>query len=404
MRSIQHQRYRLHFEPLSPVHVGSGQTIEPCEYLLRRQGEEGFLIVLDLPRLFSELSEPERAEYDRVIDRGDLPGLHDWLRRRADPIRHRRFAIQVQLPVYDHIEQSADDPQRLGEINLFTRDTRTGRPYVPGSSIKGAIRTALVDDAAANAGHADERSLQEIAQFAGRPREQHKIGHAQRFEAVALGHTRLDRPDRPTPNLHRDLLRQLAIADITMPGDACYIDRVQIVQRPDRQHRGDPRYRQDEAENILIYRDMTWSLADGEAVAFTGEVRLSPHLADPKLMGRDRRNEPNHLPMALDIERLCRRCNDFYIPRLRDELERFRVPDDVADVVRDAAGRLEAGQCLIRLGRHSHFECVTLSEPYRQPPARGFGASRSYANDGQLPLGWARLRFEPWPGGTQDGP
>lgn len=390
------QRYRLSLQPLSPVHVGSGETIEPYEYLLERHDEAGFLLVLDLPRLFAEMTPQQRSDYDRVVERGDFPGLRAWLRRHADPTRHRRYAIQVQDAIYEQIEQSLDEPQRLGEIHLCTRDAHTGRPYVPGSSIKGAIRTALVDATARDAQGGQAKALRELAGCAGHPKERRKIQHTQQFEAIALGHMTKDRNGRSRPDLYRDPLRQLAIADIPLADDACYIDRVQIVQRPDRRRQRDPRFDTDDASDILIYRDMTWSLADDEPVAFAGEARLSPHLADPQLMKKDKSGKPNWLPHAVEVEPLCAACNAFYAASLRHELETFAVPEDIAAPLLGTLDRLAANECLIRLGRHSHFECVTVSEPYRQPPETGFGKSRTYADAGRMPLGWAKLRFEPW--------
>jgi len=378
MKPTHLHRYRLRLRPLSPIHIGSGQTIDPCEFVLRQQNDGCFLIVVDLPRLLADLSPARRSEFDRLVTRGDFPQLRSWLGQAAASSRHHRFVVQVQEPAFKEIEGNLDNPQRLGEIHLFTRDPASGRPYLPGSSIKGAIRTAIIDHLAQ---HDTQRraKLQHIATEIGRQWKQASLGA--RFEAAVMGNLK----DGDRPDLYHDPLRQLSISDLCMPPDACYIDRIRIVRPKDEPRRAggsDP-------SGIVIYRELTWSSLDDQKIEFSGEVRLAPLLSDRATMGT------HVLPQSLDVGHICQWCNGFYVPRLTQELDRFVADEETADALRSAA-KLPDGECLIRLGHHSHFECVTVGEPFRQPP-RGFGKTRSYAGaDPALPLGWAVLRFDPW--------
>jgi CRISPR-associated protein Csm5 len=395
MKECAFDRYRLVLQPITPLHVGSGELIEPYEYVLESRGDDTyFLIAIDLPALFADMDHRQREEYDHVIEKGDFPGLRNWLRRTADPARHRRFEIEVMPDAYDELAEHLDNPERLGEIHLFTRDAAHGRPYVPGSSIKGAIRTAVTDAAAANANDAAQNELLTIAEHAGEKGQRHRVQHTQRFEAIALGHAREDRQGRTQADLYRDPFRQLAIPDIPLDRTGCYIDRVQIVHRPSQKQHQDTRYARSNPEGIVIYRDITWSCADGEQPQHIGEARMWPHLADPHVMGKNKKTGPNWVPQKLSIEQLCSACNRFYGPRMQDELETFNAAREASAALRSGFENLQPNECLIRLGRHTHFECVTVGDPYHRPPPRGFGKSRTYADYGKLPLGWAKLRFE----------
>ncbi|MCA9310561.1 MAG: type III-A CRISPR-associated RAMP protein Csm5 [Phycisphaerales bacterium] len=355
--------YDLRIEPLSPIHIGSGVTLEPMEYDLEENHSGCWMIVFDLPAMLRSLTGPERTEFDRIADKGDYPGLRTWVRRIGrQKSECRRFVVQVQEPAFKLLRTHQDDPERLGEIELMTRHADTGVPFVPGSSIKGAIRTALVDHALGEM--RPER----------RPRGE-KNGPA--FEAKVLGHVR----DGGRPDLYKDPLRQLAISDCMLsPGD-CYIDRIQIINRRAQDDR-----RSADASGIQMHRDVTWSMLDGESIAARGSCRITTGLS-----GRGRQGAPL-VADRIDLDRVIEACNAFYRPRLKDELDRFPIPEEGGEDLLKWVEEMGADQCLVRLGRHSHFECVTVSEPYARPPRRGVGASRSRV-DGRLPLGWAKVRF-----------
>jgi CRISPR-associated protein Csm5 len=294
------------------------------------------------------------------------------LHETADPRRDFRFPVQVAPDAFQQIKANLDNPDSLGEIHLSTRDLASGRPYIPGSAIKGALRTALVDATAQESTGRRREQLEEAAENASRIR-----GPGRQFEATALGNTTSRGPD-----LYRDPLRQLAISDLFMDEGSCCIDRVSIV-REDGSRAADP-------DGIAMYRDMTWSKLDDVTLAAEGEARLSPHLAEGNRMGRNTDGAPNSLPFALSVEELCRRAQQFYRPRLEDELRRFRRSRHAGALEQWVSG-LGERECLVRLGRHSHVECVTVGPPWRR---KSNGRTRSYAG-GEFPLGWAKLRFEP---------
>ncbi len=359
------------FIPLSPIHVGSGQSIEPSQYDIVQDGDNYFLTAFNLPRVFHTLSPALRTEYDNLLRIGDWTGIRLWLRKAATRSEHRLFRVQIQPEPAEEIRKNIDNPNRLGEIQLFTRDPAVGKPYLPGSSLKGAIRTAIVDSLA-RTDSANTRKLEYLAR---------RVPGA-RFEAEVFGNVTIESDNTEKVNLYRDPLRQLALSDLAMPDNSTYIDRIQIVQPPGRRERGS------NPEDIIMYREVTWSACDGENLRFAGQLRLSPHLANRRQMGS------NCLPHALDLATICRQCNAFYRPRLEAEVKKFVQDSTAAGTLLKHAAQCDDHRCLVRLGRHSHFECVTVGEPYNQPPRRGFGNTRSYVAK-SLPLGWAILQFQP---------
>ena len=398
MNTAHFEKYRVVFEPLSPVHIGSGLSIEPCEYDLRTTSEGCFLCALDLPQIISKLHPKQRQELYALMDKADYVGVRSWLTRYAQDRAEPLFAVQVQEDVFEEIKNNIDNPHRLGQIDLFVRDPASGRPYIPGSSIKGALRTAVVD-ALARIDRNTQSQIQQLAGSAG-GRESPKGDNAAIFEARALGCYTAEEQKR---NLYRDPFRQLAISDLSMPDAPTIIDRITIIRPGGAASGGRPAPGSGQ-EKIIIYREVTWSKLDGQPLRFDGEARLYSGLA-----------ARGAVPMRLDLATLCRQCNDFYIPRLKEELQLFVTDEKISRALLDAASGLKGLQCLIRLGRHSHFECVTVGPPFRRLPASRrsssanatpenadrrpradaliVGKTRSYVA-GELPLGWAILSFE----------
>lgn len=131
----------LEIEALTPVHVGTGELIGPLEYAI----SESQVGVVDLGRLFRR--DPARAEaigqqlagtsptalrslsLERLLSAKELAQEALW--------RYRLPASEATL--------AALGRARAQEHELRpTMKTPDGRAYLPGTAIKGALRTALI--------------------------------------------------------------------------------------------------------------------------------------------------------------------------------------------------------------------------------------------------------------------
>lgn len=355
-------RVRIHF--LSPVHVGSGRTLDPCEYVLQRDGDRAWLVIFDQAAFLAELSDKKRQEFLRLCDRDDYTQVRRFFQREVRPEKYGRWRVAVHPPTFDEIQKNIDNPARMGEIHLFTRDPHTGRPYLPGSSLKGAIRTAVVDRLLDSLSPSEQQHLLDDIQQTDNMARQ-----GVRFEAQVLGHANRD----GRPDLYRDPFRQIAVADAPLPPEALRIRKVKLVTR-NRQNTG--------AEDIIIYRDVVEPWCNGEPVVVETELRWHREWLSHVM-------RHNRLPREIDPETICQACNAFYGERWKKEQKRFPLPS--GGLITTLPPESKRG-CLLRLGRHSHFECVTVRAPFARPPRRGVGRSRTRV-DGRIPLGWIYLEF-----------
>ena len=122
---------KIRIETITPIHIGSGETLKRNnDYVVFDGGDS--LGVIDERKVLSLVGEDHIDEWVSYIERGDSVAtlvnkyagnakITDWIKRTID--------------------NYASGSQSLKEC----LHDGMGRPYIPGSSIKGAIRTAVLD-------------------------------------------------------------------------------------------------------------------------------------------------------------------------------------------------------------------------------------------------------------------
>lgn len=173
------RRFRLRIKVLTPLHIGTGQKLtEDFDYVCRN----GRTYRLNPDALVAELytQDPKLTEQLLRTPPGQLLKPED-LRPDAPYIRY----VLEGTPSGKEFREAIKDPQ--------------DRPYIPGSSLKGALRTVI-------AWHAWNELRLSLAQVRLGSKEQ---SAAKDLEAEIFGRN----PQKGTPDPHYDILRALRIAD-----------------------------------------------------------------------------------------------------------------------------------------------------------------------------------------------
>lgn len=129
--------YRVTMCALGPVHVGSGREIGKKEYFFLNKGKA--VGIPDMQLLYAELKKKGKAEeFERFFLGSGNMSLTQWVERQQ--IFNLEPLIRYRLDCGDAIlEKGANRLQILGCIK-----DAYGMPYLPGSSLKGMLRTALL--------------------------------------------------------------------------------------------------------------------------------------------------------------------------------------------------------------------------------------------------------------------
>ncbi len=135
----------LKVEILTPVHIGSGEQVDPFNYVIQQEGETNLCHFIDPGAWAGDYPDPE--ELARIFAGGSVASMRQFM---ADNIDAAAYARRSCLVIGDnliaeyqkHLNQPDSPNQMLLAPNLIGGG---GGPLLPGSSIKGAIRTAVID-------------------------------------------------------------------------------------------------------------------------------------------------------------------------------------------------------------------------------------------------------------------
>lgn len=145
--------YQLSYTPLSPIHIGTGDSYEPTNYVI----DEGTLYEFDTGGTLAALTESDREQLNKIVNahvnEDMLKAVQRFFHERREALKP--WAVNA-IPVLDGVarlygkqaaNREGDGGQVLNklEIDRTAYNPITRQPVLFGSSIKGAIRTALLD-------------------------------------------------------------------------------------------------------------------------------------------------------------------------------------------------------------------------------------------------------------------
>lgn len=135
------KNYRVIIHTLSPIYVGSGEKIPKKEYIYLSHDHK--VIIPDIQKMYSDVKRRglEKEFTNFIMDlSGKSPSLFQWLDEHEFSIGDYKNWQKYELDAGEAFESQSARPK---EIEAFVKDGY-GNPYIPGSSVKGMFRTALL--------------------------------------------------------------------------------------------------------------------------------------------------------------------------------------------------------------------------------------------------------------------
>ena len=366
-------RLTLDAWPLTPIHVGDGSRLAPESYLLKEEKlKEEKLCRFEPARVVAGMTAAERRNYLGALDRGDLPGAQGLLRRAVQDsaIVERIAASGASL---SELHKAIENPdRRRGEVRPFIRTG--GRPFIPGSSIKGALRTALASHWLPKTGLAERPSHDEAMKAA--------LGLATEHDTDS------------------DPLRFLSVADVMLPEGATLIDQPQLINanpRPGKEQKGP----QIHAERTRCYTEPDPALSFSISIIIRPPTKPGIRMIrkDELLAAANRFHWDIWLKeRSRFFSRMSETCE-----AMDEALKRVPVRQGTSNMAREGPG-VTANFMLLRLGRWGHFESKSLTGirqgvvPQHNTTTT-FGSTRTVVsvkrkngNTALLPMGWLLTR------------
>ena len=369
--------YTLKLTALTPIHIGMGEDFEPTNFVI----DGNKLYEFDESVFFRKLNKEGKQAFLQAVDSkaaDALFGIHRVIKtHKQAAIDSASLKVQVSKGIAKSYENKVGrvvqqeggrriDPRRIFnqfQIQRTMRQPNTKYPYIPGSSLKGAISTAF----------------QEML-FKQNPRLRERF-----FENR-----------NPTHHLFKNLL----VAD-TLPKKIYAMVGYGLNKE---------RFEEDDQGPKVML----------EAIYADEKVQS---MFDAKISTRDYLIDPTHPDQTypIDIETIQETCNAHYLPIFRQMFQPYttfkgRKVDDFTNEYFSEAFynrykdfQLKDNQFLLRVGKHSQARAVTIDGmrnirvkvsgggPKRKPnkwetldqeTTTWFFGGSEYSNENLLPFGW----------------
>jgi CRISPR-associated protein Csm5 len=342
------ETYQLAITPLSPIHIGTGEAYDPSSYVI----EDDILFGFTVEQAMEACTPEDRQELLALVSQRDpvrvlLEVQRFFFDRRERLIATARHFVPVRRANATYYRSRLGTETNPGIRNLLDiertyYDPVTGAPILPGSSLKGAIRTALLDSQ-------------------NTPREREHDERNANLQQRLFGY-------RPG-SFELDPMRLVQIGDAGLRDDHRAATEVRFALNRKKQ-----RILRDGREILsqAQQRDLSQVLETIRPLqprAFRCQLNLQ------RLPGVRREPQARNLPrqdLEWSIEDIARACHRFYLERFEHEKEMLEKRGFVDQQWLEALARLvgyapvkariEGHRAfLLRVGRHSGAESVTLN-------------------------------------------
>lgn len=415
--------YRLHITPLSPIHIGTGESYEPTNYVI----EDGVLHEFDTGAVMAVLTPDDRKKLLDIVNRRPdtkmILAAQKFFSERSDQfmpwaIGHLPVAVGASNIYAERIGKAAqiegDGRVIVNELTIdrTSYNPLTRLPMLFGSSVKGAIRTALLDNT--NNGKPLSQRDDSLFDIDGLTDEEKKRKRREQRKVFPRLNERLF--EFSAGKFELDPMRLVQISDAAWQGEpgvpaAQVYLAVNRKKKPVRDKQGNLRRSRAEAGDLyqILECVLGWHYR-----AFSAQLNLQ---SVDGVRDTDRKGQ-RRLPtsdLRFDAARIARACNDFYMPILEAEARLMRErgyldPDWDKTMQQLLAVARETMQLrnvfFLRVGRHSGAESVTINgvrhikilegTPEYQSEAKTLWLAADEKDQSQnlLPFGWLLVEFQ----------
>ncbi|MFZ7110043.1 MAG: type III-A CRISPR-associated RAMP protein Csm5 [Desulfatiglandales bacterium] len=333
-------RIQCQLQVVTPIHIGCDEVYEPTGFVVDEEQER--LIVFDPTGFFEQLDQADRERFSAICRKGTIASIlevYKFFRNRAVEgrmVKLCRGFTEHYSQVLSLTPQEAKMQLNRFEIRRTAFSPVDNRPYIPGSAIKGALRTGYLN-ALALKGQDYSGSLRQGKEKNKRWDDRHKV-----LENKLLA---LDR-SQPKDRISKDPFRMVKVSDF-MPVGKVETRIIYAVNWKKSPSGGEGRGPYQMLEVIT------------PGTRFVGEIKV------------DMPQSKDAVSTALSLNELTKGCRLFF------QDEKSREDRELQAIgCKSVEQADEDGNMPFRVGQHSGAECVTI-EGYREIWIKGKTKGRS---------------------------
>jgi CRISPR-associated protein Csm5 len=148
----RHKTYKVRLHVISPVHIGCDDAYEPTGFVVDRSNRQ--LVAFDPVEFVRGLTPEDRQKFLSICEKGTIASLVELYRfmdgRRSAATGRSVSISDGFLAGYDRVLKLTSERDIRQELNKFAISRTSylpmdNAPYIPGSALKGALRTGWLN-------------------------------------------------------------------------------------------------------------------------------------------------------------------------------------------------------------------------------------------------------------------
>ena len=217
------EKHKVILETIEPVFIGSGKSLRKKEYAIDKQSKKAWFF--DEIKLYEYFSERKMLDkYEKYLIEETKP-FEAWLKENR--IYEKDYS---NISKYSLSCRDVADLNTVKDILLFQKDAY-GNPYIPGSSLKGALRTVLaagyINNNPAEFDSDEQKIRSEASNYNYKNRKLYLSREIKNIESIVFNKKRRDEKNRNSAV--NDIMSGLRISD----SDQLSINDLTICQKTD---------------------------------------------------------------------------------------------------------------------------------------------------------------------------
>lgn len=388
---------KIRLEFITPVHIGSGEYLNPFDYVIK----DNYCYRINYTSFLDYLSATKKEEFNNLINNNRFIELRKFIVQNFNPSNENSYLYKTSISknFKDAYLKNIDNPENKLVLQGFIR-RGDYKPFIPGSSIKGAIRTAVLNYILENKYLKENVDIEsKIIDAFKNISKKHNINNrdidSKKIEYFLLNN------ENAKINIPNDPFRLLEIPDITLSdNDDILVE--QIVNRRIKGNKLTPTRQSWQMFYEITNSKVTTNL---QSSIFTRTLVINfKNVIRKKLKNLSNNKLSNIISFFLDEELIIKACNSFYKKIALNEYKKYfetYIPENLNEIkkIMSLLGVYDENSndryFILRLGRFVHKESMTfidLNKIKKIKDKKVSGKSRYFVND-HIPLGWVKVHI-----------
>ena len=135
------KKYNVKLLPLTDIHIGSGKDIEAYEYTVK----DKYMYRIDMSEVFDKMNDSEKENFYKILQENNFFNIRSWIYSNYKEEWGYIYKEKVSSDFEKYYKEKLDDKsQENSQLSISEFIGYNNKKYIPGSSIKGALRTAFI--------------------------------------------------------------------------------------------------------------------------------------------------------------------------------------------------------------------------------------------------------------------